>query len=92
MEKSATLGILFHRLAAQRASVARSPADVDGEEEAWLTQAYATNLSHRLPLIYSVVVFNVSILIFAFLGTSPDWLTLYLPIPLIFLCVYRAVH
>ncbi|MFX9150294.1 hypothetical protein ABTN49_19915, partial [Acinetobacter baumannii] len=49
-------------------------ADWQGKDAAGLTGAYATGLSHRLPLLYCVVICNSALLAANFLHSAPVWL------------------
>jgi len=57
-----------------------------------LTQAYATNLAHRLPLLYCVVLFNVVVLTLSFASLAPVALTLVLPVLLVSALLSRALY
>ena len=56
------------------------------------TLAYATNLSHRLPLLYCVLLFDTLILSITFYGTAPAILVLWLPIPFMAVNMWRAAY
>lgn len=45
-----------------------------------LTEAYARGLANRLPMLYGVVVFNATLLVFNFLHSAPLWLLAFHPI------------
>jgi len=55
-----------------------------------LVRAYGENLSHRLPLIYGVVIFNTLVLSAAFFNSAPILLTLWLPLALALAVCSRA--
>jgi diguanylate cyclase (GGDEF)-like protein len=56
------------------------------------TRAYAENLSHRLPLLYCVVLFDTAVLMASFYGVAPTILVLWLPLPFIALGCRRAAY
>lgn len=57
-----------------------------------LTQAYASNLSHRLPLLYCVVLFNIVVLASSYWTLAPLSLTLATPLVLGCLIASRVNH
>lgn len=58
--------------------------------DAALAPAYASNISHRLPLMYAVVLVDIVALAIAFRGTAPDFLTLLIPLPIMAAIIWRA--
>ena len=56
------------------------------------TRAYAENLSHRLPLLYCVVLFDTAVLMASFHGVAPAILVIWLPLPFIALGCRRAAY
>src|SRR5688572_28769677 len=57
-----------------------------------MTHAYAANLAHRLPLLYSVVLFNVVVMSVSFWTLAPLTLTLAAPAVLMAVIGARAVY
>ncbi|MDE2403502.1 MAG: EAL domain-containing protein [Sphingomonadales bacterium] len=55
-------------------------------------RAYGQHLSHRLPLIYCVVIFNALLLVWSFHRTAPPFLSVVLPTVLVFFTALRAWH
>lgn len=60
------------------------------QDDAAFAPAYASNISHRLPLMYAVVLVGIVALIVAFRGTAPDLLTTFIPLPMIAAVLWRA--
>lgn len=56
------------------------------------TRAYARSLSHRLPLLYIVVVFDCILMAQRFWGYAPRWLTLFTPLALSAFALWRAFY
>ncbi|NLR72430.1 EAL domain-containing protein [Novosphingobium sp. ERN07] len=56
------------------------------------TQAYANSLSHRLPLLYMVVVFDALLVALRFRSEAPIWLTLFVPLLLGSFAIWRAFY
>jgi len=57
-----------------------------------LTMAYAKSLSHRLPLLYLVVVFDCVLMALRFRNLAPLWLTLLGPVALGTFALWRAFY
>lgn len=57
-----------------------------------LVHAYAANLSHRLPLIYSVIIIDQAVLATRFDGLAPTLLTLWIPLALSCLFLWRGIY
>ena len=57
-----------------------------------LTRSYATQLAHRLPLLYTVVIFNILVLATSFWHLAPRALTVLVPAGLICGLVSRAAY
>ena len=55
-------------------------------------RAYAENLSHRLPLLYCVMLFDTAELMASFYDVAPAILVLWLPLPFIALGCRRAAY
>ena len=60
-----------------------------GEE---FTRAYVATLSHRLPLLYCVVLFDTLVLMASFHRSAPSFLTLWLPLPFLAAVSVRAAY
>ncbi|MBA4354428.1 MAG: hypothetical protein C0409_07020, partial [Novosphingobium sp.] len=56
------------------------------------TRAYAKSLSHRLPLLYLVVVFDCVLMAQRFQDRAPPWLALFGPLALGAFALWRAVY
>ena len=56
------------------------------------TRASGNNTARRLPLLYSVILFNIVLLATGFHGTAPLWLTLWIPAALSCLVAMRAFY
>lgn len=56
------------------------------------TRAYAANLSHRLPLLYCVVMFDIVVLMASFQGAAPAILVFWLPLPFFAVGCLRAAY
>lgn len=56
------------------------------------TQAYAENLSHRLPLIYVVTMVNIVTLMVTFRQSAPATLAFWLPLPMLAALLARASY
>jgi diguanylate cyclase (GGDEF)-like protein len=56
------------------------------------TRAYAENLSHRLPLLYCVALFDTAVLMASFRGVAPAFLVIWLPLPFVVIGCLRAVY
>ncbi len=56
------------------------------------TLAYARSLSHRLPLLYTVVVFITVLTALKFHGHAPAWLTFFGPMVIGSFAVWRAIY
>lgn len=57
-----------------------------------LVQAYAANLSHRLPLVYCVIIIDQAVLATKFEGIAPPLLTLWIPLVLSLLFLWRGIY
>ncbi|WP_068073760.1 putative bifunctional diguanylate cyclase/phosphodiesterase [Novosphingobium lentum] len=57
-----------------------------------LTDAFAGLLSHRLPLVYGVVLFNIGILSGRFSGVAPRFLTVTAPLMLTMVIMQRLLY
>lgn len=66
------------------------PGPPGGSEQ--LIQAYAINLAHRLPLLYSVALFNIAVLAASFRGLAPLALSALAPLFLAVAIAGRALH
>ena len=64
----------------------------DATESPSLTQAYASNLAHRLPLLYCVVLFNIVVLAASFWRLAPLFLTFFIPAVLVGAIAARALY
>lgn len=56
------------------------------------TLAYASSLSHRLPLLYLVVVVDAALVALRFRDEAPGWLTLFGPLVLGNFALWRAFY
>lgn len=56
------------------------------------TTAYVKSLSHRLPLLYLVVVFNCLLIAYRFHNLAPLWLTLFGPVIPGAFAIWRAFY
>lgn len=56
------------------------------------TKAYAVNLSHRLPLLYLVVVFNCVLMALRFQSLTPVWIWLFGPVAIGGFAIWRAYY
>lgn len=56
------------------------------------TRAYADNLSHRLPLLYCVVLFDTAVLMASFHSVAPALLVFWLPLPFVAIGCQRAAY
>lgn len=56
------------------------------------TRAYGHSLSHRLPLLYLVVVFDAWLMAFRFWAVAPHWLALFGPVILGNFALWRALY
>lgn len=56
------------------------------------TRSYAANLSHRLPLLYCVVLFDVAVLMANFHSVAPAFLVFWLPLPFLAVGCLRAAY
>lgn len=56
------------------------------------TKAYAKSLSHRLPLLYLVVLFNCALLAWRFQTLAPPWLSLFGPVGVGSFALWRAMY
>ena len=56
------------------------------------TRAYAANLSHHLPLLYCIVLFNIAVLMVSFRSGAPALLVFWLPMPFIAIGCLRAAY
>ncbi|WP_372731570.1 putative bifunctional diguanylate cyclase/phosphodiesterase [Novosphingobium sp.] len=56
------------------------------------TKAYAVNLSHRLPLLYLVVVFNCVLMSLRFQSLTPVWIFLFGPLVIGSFAIWRAYY
>lgn len=57
-----------------------------------VTRAYAENLSHRLPLLYCVALFNTAVLMMSFRSVAPAILAFWLPLPFVVVGCLRAFY
>lgn len=73
-ERSRRAAVDLQRLAQ---SARRFFADISPRRGDHFVRAYGDNLSHRLPLLYTVVLFNIVALAVIFHSTAPRWLWLY---------------
>lgn len=79
-------------ITATRAVIRRSLARIASQSGDEFTLAYATNLSHRLPLLYSVLLFDLIALMFEFSSAAPAALVFWIPlVPMALIC-WRAVY
>ena len=69
-----------------------APAPVVGGDATTMTHAYAANLAHRLPLLYSVVLFNVVVMSASFWTLAPLTLTVAAPAVLMAVIGIRAIY
>jgi diguanylate cyclase (GGDEF)-like protein len=81
----------FRRLVSLRNLFGPGPVQSHFNDEG-LVQAYATNLSRRLPLIYSVVIIDQVVLATRFEGLAPAYLTLWMPLALSLLFLWRGIY
>lgn len=56
------------------------------------TRAYTKSLSHRLPLLYLVVVFDCVLMAERFQDRAPPWLSLFVPLALGLFALWRALY
>lgn len=84
------------RAAVDRQRLAQSArrffADISPRRVDHFVRAYGDNLSHRLPLLYTVVLFNIVALAVIFHSTAPRWLWLYVSAATIMAIGARAVY
>src|SRR5438874_9627784 len=73
-----------------RRSVSQAEGDARTGED--FTFTYAANLSHRLPLMYCVVLFDTLVLMITFHAVAPPILTIWLPLPCIAVLVARVEY
>lgn len=62
------------------------------DDDGGLTRAYAENLSHRLPLVYCVVIVDTLVLSLAFFHTVSTLLSCWLPLVLLTAICVRAFY
>lgn len=72
-----------------RKLVGPSPAPQTGDG---FTQAYAENLSHRLPLVYVVTMVNIVTMMVTFRQSAPAALVFWLPLPMLAALLARATY
>jgi diguanylate cyclase (GGDEF)-like protein len=80
------------RLAARLRRPFREEWSASRPNGAAFATAYAQNLSHRLPLIYCVVVVNAWLLVWTFRKLAPPVLALFVPLGLMAVVAVRAWH
>lgn len=88
---------IVHRLSAVLATPLHLAGDVRRGIGRWqqhegdsFARAYAKSLSHRLPLLYLVVVFDCILMAERFRDLAPRWLTLFVPVALSAFALWRA--
>jgi diguanylate cyclase (GGDEF)-like protein len=57
-----------------------------------MTRACATNLAHRVPLVYTVMIIDIAVLSVRFHGSAPPWLTVLVPLVMCALAVMRGIY
>jgi diguanylate cyclase (GGDEF)-like protein len=89
MRKSIARGRLFSRLLRSARPSISSWRQREGDN---FTLAYARSLSHRLPLLYIVVFFDLLLVAFRFRAIAPAWLISLGPVLLGGFALWRAAY